>query len=91
MEVRAEIVVKGLVQGVGFRYFVVREAEKLGVKGFVKNLYSGEVLIVAEAEKSLLEDFLNKVKVGPIHASVKSFKIDWLEPKNEFETFEIKF
>ena len=91
MQVRAEIVVKGLVQGVGFRYFVVREAEKLGVKGFTKNLYSGEVLTVAEGEKGLVEDLLNKVKVGPIHASVNSFKVDWLEPKNEFETFEIRF
>ncbi len=91
MQARAEIVVKGLVQGVGFRYFVVREAEKLGVNGFVKNLYSGEVLIVAEGEKGLVEDLLNKVKVGPIHAAVKSFKVNWLETKNEFETFEIRF
>ncbi len=91
MQVRAEILVKGLVQGVGFRYFVVREAEKLGVNGFVKNLYSGEVLTVAEGEKGLVEELFNKIKVGPIHAAVKSFKIDWLVPKNEFETFEIKF
>ena len=91
MQARAEIVVKGLVQGVGFRYFVVREAEKLGVKGFTKNLYSGEVLTVAEGEKGVVEELLNKVKVGPIHAAVNSFKVDWLEPKNEFETFEIRF
>jgi len=91
MQARAEIVVRGLVQGVGFRYFVVREADKLGVKGFVKNLYSGEVLTVAEGEKGVVEDLLNKVIVGPIHASVKSFKVDWLEPTNEFESFEIRF
>ncbi|MCW9098504.1 MAG: acylphosphatase, partial [Ignavibacteriaceae bacterium] len=36
MEVRAEISVNGLVQGVGFRYFVMREAQKLGLNGFVK-------------------------------------------------------
>ena len=40
MEVRAEIIVNGLVQGVGYRYFVQREANKLGLKGFVKNLFT---------------------------------------------------
>ena len=53
MEVRAEIVVNGLVQGVGFRYFVMREAQKLELKGFVKNLYSGEVLTVIEGYKTV--------------------------------------
>ncbi len=91
MEVRAEIVVSGLVQGVGFRYFVMREAQKLGLKGFVKNLYSGEVLTVAEGEKAIVEELVQKLKVGPIHASVKSCKVDWQEPKNEFTDFEVTF
>jgi len=91
MEVRAEIVVSGLVQGVGFRYFVMREAQKLGLKGFVKNLYSGEVLTVAEGEKAIVEELVKKIKVGPIHASVKSCKVDWQEPKNEFTEFEVRF
>ena len=91
MEVRAEIVVNGLVQGVGYRYFVMREAHKLGLKGFVKNLYSGEVLTVAEGEKAIVEELVKKIKVGPIHASVKSCKVDWQEPKNEFTDFEVRF
>ena len=91
MEVRAEIVVNGLVQGVGFRYFVMREAKKLELKGFVKNLYSGEVLTVIEGEKANAEEMVRKLKVGPIHASVKSFKVDWQTPKNEFKDFEVKF
>ena len=91
MEVRAEIVVNGLVQGVGYRYFVVREARKLGLKGFTQNLYSGEVLTVAEGEKAIVEELIIKLKVGPIHASVKSCKVDWQEPKNEFTDFEVKF
>ena len=91
MQVRAEIVVNGLVQGVGFRYFVMREAQKLELKGFVKNLYSGEVLTVIEGEKANAEEMVRKLKVGPIHASVKSFKVDWQTPKNEFKDFEVKF
>lgn len=91
MEVRAEIVVNGLVQGIGFRYFVVREAKKLGLNGFVKNLYTGEVMTVVEGEKAIVEEMIKKIRVGPIHASVKSCKVDWQEPKNEFTDFEVRF
>jgi len=91
MEVRAEIVVNGLVQGVGYRYFVVREAQKLGLKGFTQNLYTGEVLTVVEGEKATVDELVKKLKVGPIHASVKSCKVSWKEPKNEFTDFEVRF
>jgi len=91
MEVRAEIVVNGLVQGVGYRYFVMREAQTLDLNGFVKNLYTGEVLTVVEGEKAIVEELIKKLKVGPIHASVKSCKVDWQEPKNEFTDFEVRF
>ena len=90
MQVRAEIIVNGLVQGVGFRYFVYREALKLGLIGFTKNLFTGEVLTIAEGEKSLVEELYRKIKVGPSHASVKNCKVDWLEPKNDFNSFEIR-
>jgi len=91
MEVRAEIVVNGLVQGVGYRYFVVREAQKVGMKGFTQNLYTGEVLTVVEGEKATVDELVKKLKVGPIHASVKSCKVNWQEPKNEFTDFEVRF
>ena len=91
MEVRAEIIVNGLVQGVGYRYFVVREAQKLGLKGFTQNLFTGEVLTVVEGEKVIVEEIIMKLKVGPMHAAVKSCKVDWQEPKNEFTDFEVKF
>jgi acylphosphatase len=91
MEVRAEIVVNGLVQGVGFRYFVMREAQRLDLNGYVKNLYNGEVLTVVEGEKALVEEMINKLSIGPIHASVKNCKVDWQEPKYEFADFEVKF
>jgi len=90
VQVRAEILVNGLVQGVGFRYFVYREALKLGLVGFTKNLFTEEVLTIAEGEKSLVEELYKKIKIGPSHASVKNCKVDWLEPKNEFDSFEIR-
>ena len=88
--IRAEILVNGLVQGVGFRYFVMREAEKLNLMGYVKNLYTGEVLSVVEGEKIFVEEFFLKLKVGPMYAHVKNASIQWSEYKSEFSTFEIK-
>jgi acylphosphatase len=89
--VRAEIVVNGLVQGVGFRYFVSREAEKLNLNGYVKNLYTGEVCSVVEGPKHLIEEFFNKLKIGPMHAHVKNASIRWTNNKNEFKRFEIRY
>ncbi len=73
MEVRAEILVNGLVQGVGYRYFVLREAKRLDLNGFSENLFSGEVLTVVEGEKAVIEDLVNKLKV-PLVTTVASKK-----------------
>ena len=86
---KAEIVVNGLVQGVGYRYFVLREAQKIGVNGFVKNSFTGDVLVNAEGEKALIEELIEQLKIGPMHASVKGCKVIWAEPKNEFTDFRI--
>lgn len=88
--VRAEIIVDGVVQGVGFRYFVYRNAIGLGLNGYVKNLYSGEVFTLVEGEKFLIEDLIEKIKIGPRSAFVKRYKVDWSEYKNEFTKFEIR-
>jgi acylphosphatase len=89
VKVRAEILVNGLVQGVGYRYFVYREAQHLGVNGYVKNLFTGEVLTVVEGERALVEELINKLRVGPSHAYVKNCAVDWQEPKDEFDSFEV--
>lgn len=89
--VRAEIIVNGLVQGVGFRYFVLRKAEKLALKGYTKNLFTGEVFIEVEGQKFAIEELYQQVKLGPSHADVKSAHIHWSEFKNEFTRFEIRY
>jgi acylphosphatase len=88
---RAEIIVNGLVQGVGFRYYVLRQAQNLGVKGFVKNLYTGEVYTVAEGDRGMIEELIKMIKSGPSHAYVKNCRVDWSDSKDEFKTFEITF
>ncbi|MCX7876591.1 MAG: acylphosphatase [Melioribacteraceae bacterium] len=89
--VRAEIIIDGLVQGVGFRYFVFRNATKLGLKGYTQNLFTGEVLTVAEGPKYLIDELYEVIKIGPRSASVKKHSINYSQYKNEFTSFEIKY
>jgi acylphosphatase len=90
-KVRAEILVNGLVQGVGFRHFVIKHAARLKLNGFVQNRFTGEVYTVAEGDKVNVEEFFNLIKLGPAQAHVKNARIDWSECKNEFKSFEVKF
>ena len=90
-EYRAEIIVDGLVQGVGYRYFVYRNAIELRLKGHTKNLYSGEVVTVVEGEKHLIVELYHMMKIGPSNADVRKHKIKWDEPKYEFKNFEIGY
>jgi len=62
--------VRGDVQGVGYRYFTKGVAERLGVKGFVRNLYSGDVEVHAESEEVTLNLFRTELERGPRPAQV---------------------
>ena len=87
----AEITVNGLVQGVGFRYYILRQAQSLGLKGFVKNLFTGEVYTVVKGERGMVEELIKLIKTGPSHAHVNNCRVDWSDSKEEFTTFEIRF
>lgn len=90
-KVKAEILVNGLVQGVGFRYFIVKHTSRLKLNGYVENLYTGEVHTVVEGDRVNIEELFKLIKLGPSHAHVKNSRIDWSECKNEFDSFEVKF
>jgi acylphosphatase len=90
MHIGVHIVVQGMVQGVGFRYFVVHHASALGLSGYVRNLYNGDVEIEAEGERSLVEELIKEVKVGPRSAHVKDLKLEWKECQNRYKGFEVR-
>jgi acylphosphatase len=90
MEVRSRIVVRGLVQGVGFRWFVHRKAAALGLNGWVQNAADGSVSIEAQGERSLVEELLRDVKVGPRSAQVTDLQVEWLEPEYPGTSFHIR-
>jgi acylphosphatase len=64
--------VRGRVQGVGYRYFVLKEAELLGATGFVRNLPDGSVEVVAEADEKVLQRLEARLREGPSFARVEA-------------------
>ena len=63
--------VSGRVQGVGYRYYVLREAERLGVAGFARNLPDGRVEVVAEGSEEVLGELETRLRSGPSFAAVE--------------------
>jgi acylphosphatase len=88
---RVRIVVRGMVQGVGFRWFAMTTARAAGVKGFVKNRRDGSVEVVAEGPREALERFARDISVGPRRGLVRDVKVEWSERTGEFESFEVAF
>lgn len=81
----------GKVQGVGFRKFVKRKADEIGVKGYVKNLPDGTVEVVAQADENILEFFLQQIKDGPEKSSVERFVRKNLDKEVEYDEFKIEY
>ncbi len=90
MNGKAHLRVHGLVQGVGFRYFILERAKALGIAGYARNLFSGDVEIEVEGDRSLLEEFIKEVKVGPRAARVADIEIQWLAYDGSFKEFTIR-
>ena len=75
--------VSGRVQGVGYRYFAMRTAESLGIKGFVRNLVDGRVEVVCEGPEAVLAEFEQQLRQGPAFASVASVDRSATEPRGD--------
>jgi acylphosphatase len=91
MKTSAHIVVSGMVQGVGFRYFVRQHATQLGLTGWVRNLPNGDVELEAEGVRESIERLLIYLRRGPGSATVSNLAVSWREPRGGFERFEITY
>ncbi len=89
--VGAHLIISGLVQGVGYRWVVMRKAEEYNLKGYVKNLYNGDVEVEVEGYRPMIIDFVKELRVGVMSAHVTDVKIEWSEYKNKYKSFDIKF
>ncbi len=82
--------VHGRVQGVFFRAFIERQASNLGLAGYVRNLPGGTAVeVVAEGERSKLEELINLLRIGPLGARVDKVDIEWGENAHNFDSFRI--
>jgi len=84
------IIVSGLVQGVGFRYFTYKQARSCNLKGYAHNLATGQVEIVAVGEKGQIDEFVKAIRVGPSFASVSGVELEKIELKETFNDFHIR-
>ncbi len=82
-------IVNGYVQGVGFRYFVHDMAISLGIKGWVRNLWNGDVEVLAEGERQALEKLLSAIRRGPRTSNVMGIQVDWQPATGDFNDFRI--
>ncbi|HDL03832.1 MAG: acylphosphatase [Candidatus Zixiibacteriota bacterium] len=86
----ANIKVRGVVQGVGFRYWCMRQARELAVNGYASNMSDGSVEIKVEGDRGLVEEFIKIVRTGPTYSDVTDVKVEWYEQPRGFDDFNIR-
>ena len=84
-------IIKGRVQGVFFRFHTKEEAQKLNIKGTVKNLFTGDVEVYAQGEPSDIVKFEQYLNRGPDTSLVESVTKEELEYDRIFSTFEVTY
>ena len=82
-------IVRGRVQGVGFRAFVLWQGRALSLRGFVRNLSDGSVECMACGEGATLKTFASRLREGPPHARVDDL-VEQTAPPEAFGEFEIR-
>ena len=88
--VQLRAIVRGQVQGVGFRVWAQRRARMLGISGYVRNLADGSVEVVSEGPRETLDQFLAALRRGPESADIQSVQVSWTMRASEFDRFEIR-
>ena len=87
---RLEATVRGRVQGVGFRYFVVRRAHELSLTGWVANDLDGSVRVVAEGPSDALDALESGLRTGPLGAVIGTVDAVRMMGTGRFEHFRIR-
>ena len=91
MNRRVHLIVVGRVQGVCFGDYTRSEARRLGLTGWVRNLPTGDVEILAEGPEDKLKDLVNWSRGGPPTAKVIDLAVTFEDSHDEFEKFEVSW
>lgn len=86
-----EIIVKGIVQGVGYRYFVYTVANELCLTGYVHNNLDGSVTVVVEGNEEKVNELIKRLKKGNTRSLVSDIIVTEKEYTNRFNSFEILY
>lgn len=84
-------IVRGMVQGVGFRYFVVERALSLGLRGYARNVSDGSVEVLAQGPRPALESLLALLRRGPGAADVEKIEVNWGNPSTHVSGFHVRW
>ncbi len=84
-------IIRGDVQGVGFRYFVVQQGRTLGLRGYVRNESNGDVEVLAQGPRPALERLLALLQRGPAAADVRTVKATWRAPTEHVSGFHVRW
>jgi acylphosphatase len=90
MIVARRFLVRGRVQGVGFRYFTAQAAGAGGIHGWVRNTPAGDVEIEAEGDREAMCRFEMRVRLGPPASRVDAVDTDEVEPTGRTSGFAVR-
>ena len=85
------IKVKGVVQGVGYRFFVLDLAKRLELVGYARNRVDGSVEVIAQGERDAVAALIEEIRAGPRAAHVSGLEVETVEEPEIFGSFEIRF
>ncbi|MEA3560745.1 MAG: acylphosphatase [Candidatus Omnitrophota bacterium] len=89
-DVRAHVLISGMVQGVFFRANILYRAQALGLGGWVRNCWDGRVEAIFEGKKSKVDEVIRWCRKGPAGAVVKNVEVVWEDYREGFDSFVIK-
>ncbi len=88
---KKHIFITGRVQGVGFRHFTRKNAENLGVTGWVKNLSDGRVEAVFQGSEEQIEELIQRCKKGPVASYVQNIEVEKDSGEEDYKNFSVEF
>ena len=90
MVVARKFFIRGMVQGVGFRFFAQRSAARHQIRGYVRNLDDGRVEALAQGSERAVEAFKHDLTAGPTYSNVEDIEEIVLEPNRSYSAFRIE-
>ena len=88
-QVCAHLILRGIVQGVGFRYFAMRWAQQLKLTGWVRNNWDGSVETEIEGNGSAVEEYIAQMKIGPRASHVTAIEVEYKPYTGKYTRFDI--